>query len=66
MGDEQLYRVNVKLRRRGDAALESNRVEFSSEQYDDDEQLCQAVASELLEIIKSDREYLNDQDEGEN
>jgi hypothetical protein len=64
VGDEQLYRLNAKLRRRGQAALESNRIEFSSEDYDDDEQFCQAIASELLELIKADREYLNDQ-EGE-
>lgn len=60
MGDEQTYRINAKLRRRGQAALDHNRAEFTSEEYDDDEQLCQAVASELLEMIKADREYLND------
>lgn len=51
------YRINAKVRRRGEAALEGNRTELKSEDFDDDEELCMAVASELLEIIKSDREY---------
>jgi hypothetical protein len=59
------YRVNFKLRRRSQAALDHNRAELKSEDYDDDEQFCQAVASELLEMMTADREYLADQ-EGEN
>jgi hypothetical protein len=55
---EQTYRVNVKVRRRGEAALDDNRIEFKSEDFTDDEDLCWAVASELLELLKQDREYL--------
>jgi len=62
----QQYRVNVKVRRRGEAALDHNRIEFKSEDYDDDEELCQAIASELLEMIKEDREYLEDLEGEEN
>ena len=54
----QNYRVNFKLRRQGQAALDHNRSELKSEDFDDDEQWCQAVASELLEMTKADREYL--------
>lgn len=54
----QLYRVNMKLRRRGHAALDSAHVEFQSEDYDDDESMCMAVANELMEMLQSDREYL--------
>lgn len=60
----QKYRVNVKVRRRGEAALDHNRIEFKSEDYDDDEELCQAIAAELIEMIREDREYLeNSEDE---
>ena len=55
----QEYRVNLKLRRRGQAALETHHVEFQSEEYDDDEQMSQAIASEVLEMIKADRDYLS-------
>lgn len=54
----QLYRCNFRLRRRGQAALDSNRVELKSEDYDSDEEFCLAVASELLELLQTDREYL--------
>lgn len=57
---EQQYRVNMKLRRRGDAALDSHRVEFKSEDYDSDEDFCMAVASELLEMITEDRDFLSE------
>lgn len=60
--EDQLYRCNFKLRRKGQAALDQNRCELKTEDYDDDEQFCQAVASELLEIIKADREYLEGTD----
>lgn len=55
----QNYRVNAKLRRRGEAALESNRAEFKSEDYDSDEDFCLAVASELMNMVIADRDYLN-------
>lgn len=58
MGEAQQYRINFKLRRRGQAALDQNRSELKSEDFDSDEELCLAVASELMEIIKADREYL--------
>lgn len=54
----QLYRVNFKLRRKSEAALDHNRSELKSEDYDSDEEYCLAVASELLEMIKADREYI--------
>lgn len=54
----QIYRINAKIRRHHEAALDSNRVEFKSEDYDDDESLCMAIASELLEMLQADREYL--------
>lgn len=57
------YRFNFKLRRRGSPALDQNRMELKSEDYDDDEQYCQALASEALEMIKADREYLEGQDD---
>jgi hypothetical protein len=60
----QKYRVNFKLRRRTQAALDHNHAELKSEDYDDDEQFCQAVASELLDMLTADREYLAEQ-EGE-
>jgi hypothetical protein len=53
------YRINAKLRRRGQAALETNRIEIKSEDYDTDEEYCLALASELLELITADREYLS-------
>ena len=61
---EQQYRCNFKLRRRGQAALDQNRSELKSEDYDDDEEFCRAVAQELYEILKADREFL-DQQEGD-
>lgn len=53
------YRVNAKLRRRGQAALDTNRVEFKSEDYDSDEEFCLAIASELMEMLRADKEYLS-------
>jgi hypothetical protein len=61
---KQQYRVNLKLRRRSQAALDQNRAEFKSEDFDDDEAYCKAVGSELLEMLTADREYLELQ-EGE-
>jgi len=61
----QQYRVNFKLRRRGQAALDQNRAELKSEDYDDDEEFSLAVAAELLEMLRADREYLENM-EGEN
>lgn len=60
-----IYRINFKLRRRGQAALDQNRAELKSEDYDNDEEFSLAVASELLEILRADREYLENM-EGEN
>jgi hypothetical protein len=57
---DQEYRFNIKLRRRGQPALDSHRVEFKSEDYDSDEDYCLAIASELLEMLTEDREYLGD------
>ena len=57
---DQTYRVNFKLRRRGQPALDQNRCELKSEDFDNDEDFCAAVASELMEILTSDREYLNE------
>lgn len=53
------YRINAKLRRRGQPALDKNRVELKSENYDDDLEFCQAVAMELYETITADRDYLD-------
>jgi len=65
---KQQYRINAKLRRRGQAALDTNRIELKSEDYEDDEEFCQALASEMLENLIADREYLEtqegDEDEG--
>lgn len=58
----QQYRFNLKLRRRGQPALDSNRVEFKSEDYDDDMQFCMAIASEAYEILQDDRDYLANQE----
>lgn len=55
---KHLYRINVKLRRRGQPAFDNNRAEFLSEEFDTDEDMCLAVASEMLEQLKDDREYL--------
>ena len=59
------YRINAKLRRRGQAALDRNRAELKSEDYDDDLEFCAAVAADLYEMIKADRDYLEEQ-EGDN
>lgn len=56
----QEYRVNFKLRRRGQTALEGHVSELKSEDFDDDEEFCMAVATELLEMLKADREYLEE------
>jgi len=61
MGQE--YRVNFKLRRKGQAALDAHRCELKSEDFDSDEEYCMAIASELLEMLQADRDYLS---EGEN
>ena len=53
------YRINAKLRRKGQAALETNRIEIKSEDYDSDEDFIFALASELKELIASDRDYLD-------
>lgn len=57
------YRVNAKLRRRGQAALDTNRVEFKSEDYDSEEEFCLAIASELMEMLRADKEYLSSLEE---
>lgn len=60
MGENtQQYRVNFKLRRQGQPALDFNKAELKSEAFDSDEDFCLAIASELLELLQTDREYLN-------
>lgn len=59
------YRINVKLRRQGQAAFPNNYAEMKSEDYDDDEDFCMAVASEMLEQLKADREYLIEKHSGD-
>jgi hypothetical protein len=54
----QEYRLNIKLRRRGQPALDTNRVEFQSEEYDDDIEMANALAAEFLMMIQADRAYL--------
>lgn len=54
------YRFNFKLRRRGQAALDQNRAELASENYDSDEDFCQALYDEALGMLKADREFLNE------
>ena len=63
MNREQEYRINVSLRRRGQAALDSHFVEFKSEDFDDDESYCAAIASEVMDMLSADRWYLEGQDE---
>ena len=63
---EKEYRFNFKLRRRGQAALDQNRIELKSEDYDDDEEFCQALASEAYQMIKADREYLEEVEDDSN
>jgi hypothetical protein len=65
-GDNQTYRINAKLRRRGEAALDQNRTELKSEDFDNDHEFCQAVASDLYEILQADRDYLNSLEGDEN
>lgn len=56
------YRANVKLRRRGQAALDNHVIEFKTEEFKDDEEFCMAIASELMNMLQDDREYLEDQE----
>jgi len=60
----QIYRINFKLRRMGQAALDHNRSELKSEDYDDDEEYCKALMDEAYEMLQADREYLREK-EGE-
>lgn len=55
---EQTYRFNFQLRRKGQATLDQNHLELKSEDYDSIEEFCQALASEALEMLKEDIEYL--------
>ena len=58
MKDTQTYRCNFKLRRRGQAALDQNHCELKTEDFDSDADFCMAVASELMELLTADRDYL--------
>lgn len=62
---EQVYRVNFKLRRQTQAALDQHIAELKSEDFDNDEEYCMAVASELLSMIRDDRDFLFEQDSDE-
>lgn len=57
---KQLYRFNFKLRRRGKPALDHNRCELKSEDYDSEEEFALALASEAMEMLKADREFLEE------
>jgi hypothetical protein len=59
---EQQYRFNFKLRRRGDAALDNHFLELKSEDYDNDEEFCTALASEAMDMLTQDRDYLEQQE----
>lgn len=61
--ENQQYRINASLRRRNEPASPDNRIEICSEHYDNDEEFCLAIATELLDLIKSDREYMEGKDE---
>ena len=54
----QEYRINFKLRRRGQPAFDANKCELKSEDFDNDEDYCLAVATVLKEMLSEDREYL--------
>lgn len=58
------YRVNFKLRRRGQAALDQHHYELKSEDFVSKEEFCLQVAADLLENMNEDIEYL-DSKEGE-
>jgi hypothetical protein len=64
--ENQEYRINAALRRRNETSEPDNRIELCSEKYDTDEEFCLAIATELLELIKQDREFLEGRDDEPN
>lgn len=58
--ENQNYRIHAKIRRQGEDVLMDGRLEFRSEDYESDEEFCLAVATELLETLQLDRDYLID------
>jgi len=53
---KEQYAVSVKISRKGQRPFDQ--LTFRTDDYEDDEQFCQAVASQLMETIREDREYL--------
>jgi len=55
MGNQE-YRIHVRVRRRAEAPFES--IELQSEDYDNDEDYCLAIASKVMDALREDREFL--------
>ena len=50
------YRVHLQLRRRSQPPFDNLTV--VTEDFEDDETFCLAIASKLMELLKEDREFL--------
>jgi hypothetical protein len=57
------YRVARGLRKQNHAFDDYEGVELRSEDFDDDEEYCQAIASHILELIKDDYEAEENDDD---
>lgn len=50
------YRVCRGLRKKGEPFDEYEGVELRSEDFDDDQEFCEAIAAHVYEILKDDKE----------
>lgn len=53
------YRINIQIRRIGEAPLAQDKTEYKSEEFDSDEELCSAISTEVLQQLEQDRDYLD-------
>ena len=56
------YRICRGLRQQGKPFDEYEGLELRSEEFDDDEEFCQAVASHLYEVLQDDKEAEDETD----
>lgn len=53
------YRVNIQIRRMGQAPLDQDKTEYRSEEFFSDEELSETIAADVLRALGDDREYLD-------
>jgi hypothetical protein len=53
------YRVSVQIRRYGEGVLDQEKTVYKTEEFDSDEDLCEALTTMVSQTLEDDRNYLD-------